>query len=259
MEAVQAYFLSWKPWVSVLILACGIVLWRKTSKFVKNKFLKKGEKSRKQGNIQLGLNAAKYLIAILMIVIILQINGVNVSSMATGLGIVGIVVGFALQDFLKDWIMGISIVWDGYFHVGDIVKYRDYVGPVRKFNFKSTKIWDVETGSLVTVSNRNISEIELISDWCDIDIPAPYEVEAVRMRAVCGKIADLCANLPEVRSCDFLGTQEFADSQILYRIRIHCTEDKKNETRRRALGIIQDVFAQEKIAIPYSQMDVHMK
>ena len=79
------------------------------------------------------------------------------------------------------------------------------------------------------------------------------------MRKVCGDIANEFAKMPNVRSCEFLGTQNFEDSRIIYRIRIHCKEDEKNQTRRNALGVVQDVFAKENIAIPFSQIDVHMK
>lgn len=258
MEELKRYILSPKPWVSIAIIVILYVLWTQLRKFVKKQFIQKGPHDRKEGAIQLALNVVKYLMALLAMLSILQINGVDVSSVSAGLGIAGIVVGFALQDALHDWIMGVSIVWEHYFSVGDIVRYKEYEGPITKFNFKTTKMIDVKTGSLVVISNRNISEIELISDWCDILVPAPYEVPAVRMRQVCTKLTQLFTDIPDVRSCEFLGTDEFGSSQILYRIRIHCTEDKKPTVRRAALGIIQDVYAQEQIAIPYTQMDVHL-
>lgn len=258
MEELKSYFLSPKPWVSIAIIAVCCIIWLQLRKFVKKRFIKKETHDRKEGAIQLGLNAVKYIIALFAILSVLQINGINVSSVTAGLGIASIVVGFALQDALRDWIMGVGIVWEHYFSVGDVVRYKEYEGQIIKFNFKTTKIIDIKTGNTVVISNRNISEIERLSDWCDINVPAPYEVPAARMRQICEKLTKLFTKIPDVRSCEFLGTEKFADSQILYCIRIHCAEDKKPSVRRAALGIIQDIYAEEQIAIPYTQMDIHI-
>ena len=47
----------------------------------------------------------KYVLLIIVSVIILQINGVNVSSIIASLGVITVIVGFALQDALKDIII----------------------------------------------------------------------------------------------------------------------------------------------------------
>ena len=257
MEELEKYLLSFKPWVSIAVLIAGIVIWKLIKHFTKGKIRDHKRIKIKEGSIQIAVNITKYIIALLVIIMILQINGVNVSAMATGLGIAGVMVGFALQDLLKDLIMGAGIVWDEFFTVGDYVKYKQYEGVVHQFNLKTTKILDVNTGSMIVVSNRNLSEIELISDWCDVNIPASYEIPAECMREICREIADRCCAIPNVKSCDFLGTDKFDNSNIQYRIRIHCKEDMKNPVRRAALGVIQDVYAGKGLTVPYEQLDVH--
>ena len=49
------------------------------------------------------------LVAILVL-IILQLLGINVSSMLASVGVVSIIIGFALQDALKDIIRGFEII-----------------------------------------------------------------------------------------------------------------------------------------------------
>ena len=44
------------------------------------------------------------------------------------------------------------------------------------FDIKITKIEDLNTGNLVTVSNRNITQIQKISDWQDIFVSFAYGV-----------------------------------------------------------------------------------
>ena len=56
-----------------------------------------------------------YLLIIINIFAILQINGINVESILAGAGIIGIIFGFAVQDALKDIIRGMTILTDKYF------------------------------------------------------------------------------------------------------------------------------------------------
>ena len=56
-------------------------------------------------------------LSIITVLMVLQIYGINVTSMLAGVGIVGIVVGFALQDSLKDIIRGFVIISDNYYEL----------------------------------------------------------------------------------------------------------------------------------------------
>ena len=49
-------------------------------------------------------------VVIIIILIVLQLLGINVGSMLAGVGIASIIVGFALQDAMKDIFRGLEIV-----------------------------------------------------------------------------------------------------------------------------------------------------
>lgn len=259
MDSIKAYLLSPNFFISIIIIAVCILSWMLVKKCAK-RFLKRDSiYGKKETNLRYTVNLFKYIIFIFGIVVVLQLNGINVTSLVTGLGIAGIIVGFALQDILKDLIMGTTIVWDEFFSVGDVIRYGNIEGKVIRFNIKVTTIKDINTGSIFTVSNRNISEIEIISDWFDIDIPSPYEEPAEKMREIIKTICRKIEGVDEVEKCEFLGTNEFADSSIYYRIRLHCPIEKRNPFRRQALGIVQDIYEENNISIPFPQVDVHMK
>ena len=92
--------------------------------------------------IKLMNSIIKSIILILTILMILKINGVDVSSILAGVGIFGVVFGLAIQDWLKDIIRGSSILSDDYFEVGNIVKYKNIEGKVLVIGLKTTKIKD---------------------------------------------------------------------------------------------------------------------
>lgn len=258
IEQVTNFFLSVEFLLSVgiVVLAfCTVFLIKKASKkYIKDRKLK----GKHATNAQIGLSLLKYAIYIVALLIILQIYGVNIGSLVTGMGIATAVVAFAVQDILKDFIMGINLVSGKFFDVGDVIKYGNTIGIVRSFNMRTTKIYDIDTGNIITVSNRNISEIQIISDRLDIVIPTSYDENAEKIRELMRGISQKAASLDDVTSADFLGTDSFSDSSIDYRIRIHCKPALKGTIRRQVLGIVQDVFAENGVQIPFNQLDVHL-
>lgn len=253
-EPFIRYLLSIRFWVSVVFVLVGIVLYKKISKSTQNIKSDSGK-----FNKFLIANKLKYVILPVWAVFILQINGVNVSAIISSFGIIGIVIGFALQDELKDWIMGTDISRKHFFAIGDTVLYNGICGVVIGFDLKCTVIQEVGLGDTLYISNRNISEITRLSDRCDIDVPSPYDVPAEKMRRVCSEISDRAKCVEYVHSSEFIGTEAFDESLIRYRIRIRCVEKEKDTVRRTVNGIIQDVFAEEGIAVPFNQLDVNIK
>lgn len=257
------YFSSDNFWLSLIIAAAAIMLL-----FIMGRAEKTFRKQRKTINNSNKINAlskiifsiAKVLIIFFAVIFILEVNNINVSSLIAGLGLTGIIVGFAVQDLLKDLIMGVYIATDSFFSVGDVVEYgKGRLCVVKAMSLKSTKLFDADTGDELTVSNRNITEIRKVSNWLDIIVPAPYEEPALRMREVCTRIAEKSKEIEHVTDTKFLGTSEFADSLIQYKIRVFCVPVEKGQVRREVLGIIQDVYAEEGIAIPFNQLDVHVQ
>ena len=168
--------------------------------------------------------------------------------------------GLALQDYLKDIIMGTHIVRDSFFKEGDAVKYGDQEGVVIEFNMRTTKIRCFASGNILTVSNRNISEISIVpeSQFQDIDIGLPYEEDHQRVFDVLAKACGRIAQLEGVDDCVMKGILKFEDSDILYRVRFFCYPSKKYDLRLAANRIILECLTEAGISIPYPQMDVHL-
>ena len=89
---------------------------------------------------------------IFVALVVMQLLGVNVSSMLAGVGIASIIIGFALQDALKDVIRGIEIVADEYYNIGDVIKYNDNIGQVLSIGLRTTKLQDINTMNTVSIA-----------------------------------------------------------------------------------------------------------
>ncbi len=259
MTYFEKFFESSELWGSIIVVAVACIICIFVKKAV-HKYLKHNEITGKRAtNAHVTVSAIRYITLIFAVIAILQINGVNVSFLVTSLGVVGIVVGFALQDILKDLIMGFNIVNGHFFEIGDTVRYKDIVGIVKGFDLKVTKIFDVNSGSIFTVCNRNISEIEKLSEWFYLAVPTGYYEDFSKMRTAFSEIAKRAKELPDVNDCKFLGTDKFGESAVEYKLCIYCKPNLRLRVRREVLGLIQEVYKEKNITFPYSHLDINLK
>ena len=253
--------LDWgKLWSALLTLVLGLLCWLVVKKVVHRAFSMLEKVGRTLPGPEKLLKLLKSLLIFIFGTQLLRVFGVDLSSLLAGLGIVGVVVGFAVQDVLKDATMGINIMADHYYAVGDVIS----VGDIRNarvvgFNVKTTKLENLDTGDMITIANRNISEATVLSDWQMLDVPAPYEETGGRMRTVCEQLCEQIRESGMVSDCAFMGIQELGDSAVYYRLRITGDKDKRGPIRRYALGCVQEVYEREGISVPYPHMDVTQK
>ncbi len=204
-------------------------------------------------------NISKYLFIMIVVVIILKINGINISSLLAGIGIIGIIIGFAIQDALKDIIKGFDIVSDSYYQVGDIIHFDTITGKVLSIGLKTTKVEDVYSSNIVSISNRNIEQVEVVSHLINIDIPLPYELKLKDAEEAVHYIVSKIQKDKEVEKVEYRGVNALGDSSILYQIKVYCSPDLKVQKRRDALRCIVEGLEEKKITIPYTQIDIHSK
>ena len=90
--------------------------------------------------VQLLRNVTSVVFAALGSASILSQFGVNVLSLITGLGVVGIAVGFAAQDTLGNFIAGTTLLVERPFRIGDWVQVNEQVGKVREITLRNTRL-----------------------------------------------------------------------------------------------------------------------
>lgn len=247
---------------SVVVIIISIIIYKLISML-----LLKGEKQngkRRAGvkdktYIRLIRNFMKYAFFIVVLLVILQINGIDVSSMIAGVGVISIIIGFVVQDAFKDIIRGIDIISDNYFSVGDVVKYGDIEGKVLMVGLKTTKIEDIKNSYIISIANRNIEKIEVVSKEVYINIPMPYDVKLDKCEKAIEQIVEQLNGDERIELCEYKGVNNFGDSSIEYMIKILCDPKTKLQVRRDSLRTILMVLNKNKIEIPFMQIDVHNK
>ncbi len=213
-----------------------------------------GSKSRTY--ITLAKNFLRLFFIAITALIILQILGVNVSSILTGLGIIGVVAGLAVQDWLKDMIRGSSILSDAYCSVGDIVNYKDIEGEVLLIGLMTTKIREIATGNIRSIANRRIEEVAIVSDKLYVQLPLPYDLDIEASQEIVGEVTSQALKGKDVKKCEYLGISALSDFDIEHLLEITCKPALKNRTKRAVLQIFVSEMDKRKIAIPYSRLAI---
>ena len=260
-------FLSENKWIVNILISLGvilvaIILYTLIDKMVLKRLDKFNKKfySKKTGTyFKLFRSINRYLYILVVLFIILKINGVNITTMVTGVGVIGIVFGFAIQDALKDIIKGFDIITDSYYQVGDIVRIDKYTGKVLAIGIKTTKLEDIFENNVVSISNRNIEKVEILSHMINIDIPLPYDLDSKKAEKTINFIVEKIKKIDKVEDVEYRGINNFDESNIKYHIKVYCPPINKVQIRRDSLTCIFKCLEEKNISIPFNQIDVHQK
>lgn len=247
---------------SIIVIILSYIIYKIISNILLNKTkkIKMVDNNKGQTYIRLINNILKYIFVIITFITVLQINNINVTSMIAGLGLAGAGIVLAVQDALKDIIRGASIISDNYFKVGDVVKYNDIEGKVLVLGLKTTKIKSLSTGNVISISNRNIEQIEVVSNNVFINIPLSYELKQSKVDKVLMEIVDSIKRIDNIKECNYLGPNNLNDSSIDYLIGIELdNNEKKRQSRRDVIKEVLLVLEKNNIEIPYNQLDIHNK
>jgi MscS family membrane protein len=89
---------------------------------------------------------------------IFPIWGIDVSSVLVGAGVVGLVLGLALQEPLSNVFSGLALLIEAPFRPGDLIVFSgDKIGEVERLGLRSTQIYSVDDHATVFVPNRALS------------------------------------------------------------------------------------------------------
>lgn len=233
LEDLNQFLINKHVWIILLTIIISIILLRAKDR-VLNRAIRRIEQrdnsrefKREITYIKLAKHIINYVIIIIAFLFILQLLGFNVSSLIAGLGVVSVIAGLALQDALKDIIMGFNIIVDNYFSVGDIIKIADVEGKVIELGVKSTKLKDVNNDNIFVIANRNISQSLRLSDQLVVDVPVSYDEPTEKIEKLIDIMVEQISQCPNIKGAKYLGISEFKDSSVAYRIMIYCSPEYK--------------------------------
>ena len=103
------------------------------------------------------------VLSLLGVVLLLQVWEIEIKTLVTSLGVVGVVLGIAFQQTLINIFGGISLIMDDSFHEGDLIQLDDgEMGEVMEINLRSTKLKNFDAESII-VPNGQLANKKLIN------------------------------------------------------------------------------------------------
>jgi len=247
----------------IIIVAVALIIYKVIvkllTKFFTLKTVKVDEK-RKKTLFNLSRNIVRILIVAVSTLLILEVYGIDTTSIITSLSVIGVVVGLAFQDLIKDFIAGISIVIEGQYRVGDTVQINGFKGEVINVGLKSTKL-KAYTGEIMILANHLITDVinyNLSDSLALIDIDVSYESNIEIVEKVLTNLCERLSNeLPYLKGkVELLGINSLEASSVRFRITALTESMKQAIVQRRMLREVKLELDKNKIEIPYNQMVV---
>lgn len=241
----------------LVILAIAIALTR-----LLRKSFKKLQSMHKISSI-FGTLMRKVLNAIIWVVaavFILQDFGVDLTPVIAGLGISGVVLGFALQETIASFFSGFIIAVKRPFEIGDYVSIGGTEGTVKTMDIMGVSL---ATGDnkLITMSNKNVWGSVIINSSAldkrriDMIVPVAYDTDLVKAKDV---ISSVILSYPEVLKDPEakIEVHTLADSSINFIVRPWVANADYWTVYWRFQKEIVDAFRANGIEIPYNKLDV---
>ncbi|MDA3789694.1 MAG: mechanosensitive ion channel [Desulfobacula sp.] len=105
--------------------------------------------------------------------------------------VIGLAVGFGLQGFVQDLVIGLTLIFLNAIKIGEVVKLGDEIGRVDNIGLRFTELINLH-GQRILIPNRNITVISQFRGGCIrayVDIQLPQKIDENEISQAIQKIA----------------------------------------------------------------------
>jgi len=208
---------------------------------------------------------ANYGFVLIGALVLLQIWGLDISSLTVFAGVLGVGIGLGIQGIAKEFVSGLVLIFERPIQAGDFVEVGELVGTVEHISVRSTEITTVDRVSVILPNSRFL-ESEVVN-WSHrspisrlrIPVGVAYgsNVETVRQA-----LLDAAKNHSDVLSIPppnvfFLG---FGDSSLDFDLLAWISEPRKQfQIKSDLYFLIYKLFQERGVEIPFPQRDLHVR
>jgi len=217
---------------------------------------------RSQSVASLFISLTKFLSVIIGLVWVLSTVGVNLTGIFASLGVLSLIIGFGAQSLIEDAITGIFIIFEGQYHVGDIIVLDEFRGTVKSIGIRTTCVEDTG-GNLKIVNNSDIRNMQNRSRNVSVavsDIGICYEdrIEDVE-KVLVPALLDIYARHQDlyIAPPQYMGVEALADSAVVLRVTAKVAEEDYFRGYRTLNRELKILFDDNNIGIPFPQVTIH--
>ncbi len=208
---------------------------------------------------------SKYTLVLLGTVVILQLWGIDLSSIALIASGLGIGVGLGLQGLVKDFVSGLVMVFERPVQGGDFVDFGDVKGTIARIGSRSTEIRTLDQVSII-VPNSRFLDAEVVN-WSHgnpisrirLPVGVAYKSDPLKVKAA---LLEACETNQDILSVPapqvfFLG---FGDSSLSFQLLVWIAQPNRQLIIKSDLYFaIEAGLRRHAIEIPFPQRDLHIR
>ena len=258
--------------ISVFIVALICFL---TLKLVHNIIIRFFNRNKKNINrnsakletlIKIFYSTVRVIIIFIAITIILDIFGINTSSLIATAGIGGIAIALGAQTLIADFIKGIFIIFDDKLRVGEWVVCSGVEGTVEEVNLRITKIRDYN-GSLHIIPNSNITNVQNYNRGAqrsEAYFCVSNDTKLEQVKAMIESVSQKIKNIPEyknvfIEDLSFFEITEFKDFSYTVRVTSLVKIGTQWEISRKIRELIKIEMEERKIKSSLLEEEIYEK
>ncbi|MBU1178420.1 mechanosensitive ion channel family protein [Patescibacteria group bacterium] len=207
--------------------------------------------------------AGAVVILALVVLMVLQSFGIDITPVLAGAGVVGIAVGFGAQSLIKDILNGFFILLEDQFVEGDFVLIKGMEGTVEDFSLRRTILRDFKGDTHIIPNSQIKTATNYTHGWSRVvaTIPVTYEEDTEKIFTLLEKIGGELAKDEKFKnklmgSIEVLGVDDFTDVSLNISVAIKTVPSEQWEVKRELLKRIKLAFDEEGIEISHRRRAV---
>lgn len=255
-------------WLLQFIVVGGVIFWLgRWSNDQSSQFISSQTEMR-PATRQLAAKTAEIAIFGIAFLVLMNIMGVSLTSLALLSGAIGVGLGFGLQKIASNFISGVILLLEGQATVGDYVELDGgEAGTIVKMTARAA-ILETFDGRWIVVPNEDFITTRVVN-YSDSGSANRYEAEfSVSYDTDINRVPDIInaavaahpevLDLPFPPDCELTG---FGDSGIDFVVEfwVNGLDDGKNKYRSDVLFLIWNALKENDIQIPYPHRVVEFK
>ncbi|WP_242203629.1 mechanosensitive ion channel family protein [Aestuariivivens insulae] len=249
----------WYVLIVVIVLLATTYILRWTKKVVTRKM--PNEDKAKFNTV---FSFSRWLIYLIVVLIVFDSIGINVTAIFAASAALLIGVGLALQTLFQDIISGIFILVDQTVHVGDIIEIEGKVGRVEEIKLRTTRAVTIDNKVLIIPNHLYLTNS--LYNWTQNGTTTR---ESVAVGVAYGSDVQLVKKLliqaasthPDVLSEPepTVVFTDFADSSLNFKIVFTINDSFKAQFPKSDIRFeIDRLFREHNVTIPFPQRDIHI-
>jgi small-conductance mechanosensitive channel len=211
----------------------------------------------------------QYFILVIVVLISLATLGINLSSLAVFASVLGVGIGFGLQNIASNFISGIILLFERPIKVGDRVLVDDIIGDVIEIKMRATVVKTLNNEHMIIPNSFFLEEKVMNRSYGDakvrIDVPVgvSYSSDVFLVKNLLLQVVENISAInkdvltqPEPK-VNFLG---FGDSSLDFELFMWIKDPYNSVSIKSDIRFeIFKIFEENNIEIPFPQQDLHIK